>query len=127
MVRSLLRAFDPSAYRYGRPVAAACLVYLTLVVGAAGFVIYDEFFPDPDAVGVSFAGLPLIVLTAPASFVAAEPMVAFQHLIFTSGSGVAHPLSASLATVAPLVAAGVVQAAVVWLLLRGPRITGRAS
>lgn len=122
MSTSLRKAFSPSAYRFGRPVAILCASYLVLVGVAAGYVVYDALFPPPGAVGASFAAVPLVVLTAPSSFVLAEPVALFQALALPADVSRSHVVVTSAITVAPFLAAAVAQAVIVWFLLRGSAV-----
>ncbi len=100
-----------STYRRGRIAAGICLGYLALVVAAAAYTVYDALFVP--SIGASFAGLPLILLTAPSSIlvtVMAPPL-----------GGPEMPRWLMLtAPVVMLVAVGVLQAFLGWLVLRGP-------
>lgn len=129
MTRSLLRSFSPSLYRFGRPAAVVCGVYLTAVAAAAGLVVYDTLYPDPNAVGASFAAVPLVLLTAPTSLVTAEVVALLQAALVPAGGGpVADALGLGLMLGVSLLTA-VVQAALVYLVIRGPqrRVDGHPS
>lgn len=55
---------------------ALAITYAVVVAADWGVVLYDALWPDPDAVGVSFAALPLILVTMPTSFVVPDVLTA---------------------------------------------------
>lgn len=99
-----------------------CGIYLALVVAAWGLVVVDMFFPDPQAVGASFAAAPGILLTVPTSFLLSAPVGA----VVSYATAAAPTASSLIGTFLVIVGSGLIQAAIVYLLLRGPRIESEA-
>lgn len=117
MISTLWARLRPALYTRGRLAAALCVVYLLLVLAAGVYTIYDAVFVE--SIGASFAGLPLVVLTAPLSFVAVPAITMVQAMLFPNGGGIGSTVVAVLT--AFLLAA--VQAYLGYLVLRGPRIS----
>lgn len=90
-------------HRRGRLAAAVAVGYLVLVAGVLAFVLVDAARPHPDA---SFAGVWGFIVTLPLSAVLLLPSFARFH---------------GAALLVGLGACGVLQAALLWLVLRGPR------
>lgn len=95
-------------YNLGPFAIVVAVVYLFLVALALAYLLYHLFNPDPDAFGAAFEGLPAIALTAPTSLVLLSALGPFGA--FGSGAGL-------LALILP----GLVQAFVLYVVLRGRR------
>lgn len=108
----------PANFTRGRLAALICGGYLFLVLLAWLVTVYDASFVDH--VGASLTGVYLLVLTLPSSllFTSALDML---HLLDPQGW-----LTESLLWIAMLLP-GLVQAALGWLVLRGPRVSERTA
>jgi len=100
-------------YRRGRLGSLICLSYLALVVGAAAFTGLDALVGEN--LDASFAGVPLVMLTAPSSILS----VALFDVVQSPGP----PWVSYVLNLAVLVALGCVQAFLGWLVLRGAAVT----
>ncbi len=113
MMFRLLVQLRPKNFARGRIAALLCGLYLTLVLAAWLSTIYDAYFVyHPDA---SFAGLPLIVLTAPLSFIA-TPLLGMLGAMDPRGF-----VQESLFWPQFLIL-GLIQTYAGWLVLRGRRL-----
>lgn len=86
-------------------------VYLFLVALALAYLLYYQFNPDPDAIGATFEGLPAIALTAPTSLL----------LLSVTGPFDAFSIVGPSVAVLVLILSGLVQAFVLYVVLRGRR------
>lgn len=105
--------FRARNYRRGRLGSLICLTYLALVVGAAAFTGLDALVGEN--VDASFAGVPLVMLTAPSSLLS----VALFDVVQSPGP----PWVSYVLNLTVLVALGCVQAFLGWLVLRGAAVT----
>lgn len=106
----------PGGFTRGRLAAGCCGVYLVLVVAAGVYTVYDAVFVE--TIGASFAALPLVVLTAPLSFVVSPVIGMVQGLLFPEGGGLGVVvLSVLLSFVLALA-----QAYLGWRVLRGRQL-----
>ena len=120
-VRSFL---SPASYARGRTARVVALVYLALVAVAAVVVLLDVAGAAGSAGGASFSTAPLVLLTAPTSFVLGEPVGILTMLLLPADPGPAAALTAVLVRIAAFVVAGLIQAAVVFRLVAGARLDG---
>lgn len=121
MKSSLHYQVHPRHFTRGRMGAWLCGFYLTLVLAAWTFTLYDVYFVDhADA---SFAGIPLVLLTAPLSFAFSPIVGVFGMLTAADPDSILTPI----VTFAPSLALGVIQAYVAWLVLRGRRVVNEPS
>lgn len=115
-MRALLGAqLRPADFRRGRLAVSLCGLYLLLVVVASVYTVVDAVVEE--SIGVSFAGLPLVVLTAPLSLVISPVEGVLAAMLFPGGSGWA----GTAVFVVESLAVSLVQAYLGWLVLRGPR------
>ena len=109
MTAFLAGQFSARRYRRGRVAAMLCVAYLALVVAAAGYTLYDSVFVE--TIGASFAGVPLILLTAPSSILS----VALFDVVQSPGP----PWVSGALNVVVMVTLGAFQALLGWWVLRG--------
>lgn len=114
MTHPLRLVFRPSRYERGRLARTISLVYLALIALASVYCLFTVATADPTH--PSFSVAPLLILTMPTSLVVAEPVAALSALVSSGGAFSAVALILSLAL------GGLLQAALVFLLLRGPRL-----
>ncbi|WP_431813430.1 SCO4225 family membrane protein [Kocuria sp. cx-455] len=95
-------------YNLGVLAIVAAGAYLFLVALALAYLLYFLVYPGPDAIGATFEGLPAIALTAPTSLLLLPVTGPFDAF----GPG---------AAVFVLVLSGLVQAFVLYVVLRGRR------
>lgn len=95
-------------FRRGSLAIITASVYLSVVALAVAYLLYYLVNPDPTAIGATFEGLPAIALTAPTSFFLSPVTGPLGYLV--PGGGLLTP-----------VLAGLVQAFVIYVLLRGRR------
>ncbi len=112
MTAFLAGQFSARRYRRGQVAGVVCVAYLALVAAAAGYTLYDSVFVE--TIGASFAGVPLIVLTAPSSILS----VALFDVVQSPGP----PWVSGALNVLVLAALGAFQAFLGWLVLRGATV-----
>ena len=95
-------------YRFGLVAGIVASVYLVVVLLSLAFILHYQANPDPNEVGATFEALPTIVLTAPTSFVLLPILAPLTYLV--PGAGV--PV---------LLVPGLLQAFLVYVLIRGRR------
>ncbi|MGC1209153.1 MAG: hypothetical protein WA880_14485 [Ornithinimicrobium sp.] len=114
----LLGQLRPKNYTRGRLAAIICGIYLAVILAAWLYALFDAYFVEN--IGASFAGLYLLVLSAPLSFLmtsaldamnALDPEGPIQEFIFWLG----------------LLVPAVIQAGIGWLVLRGRRVVNSSG
>ncbi|WP_313024874.1 SCO4225 family membrane protein [Mobilicoccus sp.] len=113
MTHPLRRAFTPHAFERGSLARTVALVYLSLVAVAAAYSAVT--LATADSADPSFSVAPLLLLTAPTSLIVAEPVGALSALFPSAGP------TAAAALITSFVLGGLLQAAALFLLVRGPR------
>ena len=94
-------------YRFGLFAVIVTGAYLALVLASLLLIVYVRLFPDPEEVGATFEAVPAIIVTSPLSMAL---LTALEDVDF--GVGPATLL---------LIFSGLVQAAVLYVVLRGRR------
>lgn len=94
-------------YRFGLFAVIVTGAYLALVLASLLLIVYVRLFPDPEEVGATFELVPAIIVTSPLSMAL---LTALEDVDF--GVGPATLL---------LMASGLAQAAVLYVVLRGWR------
>lgn len=95
-------------YRFGLPALVVAALYLALVLVSLAYIVWYQANPDPDEVGATFEALPAIVLTMPTSMLLL-PVLGWVGYV------------TPLLGIAVLLLAGLVQAFLIYVLLRWRR------
>ena len=103
----LQRQLHYRSYRFGLFAAIVTGVYLLLILVSLAYLWYFQLNPDPDEIGATFEAVPAIMLTSPLSLA----------LLMSLDSIEFGPVLATLV----LVVSGLVQASVLYVVLRGRR------
>lgn len=113
MSSTLRNHLRPERFTRGRVAAWICLSYLAIVTVAWLYTIYDAYFVDQ--VGASFAGVYVIVLTAPTSFL----LIPLEDLL-----GLLDPrgVAGEVLLWALMLLPALIQAGIGWVVMRGRRV-----
>lgn len=118
MTSALRNHLRPEHFSRGRVAAWICVSYLALVTIAWLYTMYDAYFVDH--IGASLAGVYVIVLTAPTSFL----LIPLEDLL-----GLLDPpgVAGEVLLWALMILPAFIQAAIGWVVLRGHRVIHSAG